>query len=375
MSWNSVIGQRRVKELLRRTIENGQIPHAYLFHGIEGAGQDAAAFEFARVLNCERQALEACETCSSCKKSELLSHPNINLIFRLPVGKGETKDDSPFEKLSDEQMSDVREQLSQKAGNPYHEISVPKANFIKINSIREIRRAASMSSFERGKKVFIVCDAEHMNAESGNSLLKTLEEPPANTILILTTSQKSKLLTTILSRCQPVQFDPVEESDLRDALVAKDGVEVAQAAIVARLANGSYKVARELLARDWIQERQEAVDFLRIILSAQRINLSMAIERLSSLHDRNSLERWLKVLQSWVRDALVVRESGSAGFVDTATDAAVDNFVKKFPRANLLSALDAVDRHIALLSKNVYIPLVLTNLAIDLKNHLAETST
>ncbi|HLF19367.1 MAG TPA: hypothetical protein VI704_01125, partial [Bacteroidota bacterium] len=212
-------------------------------------------------------------------------------------------------------------------------------------------------------------------AEASNSLLKTLEEPPENTILILTTSQKNKLLPTIISRCQLVQFDLLEESEIREALIKKEGVESEQAALVARLANGSFTSAQALLSRDWVSERQEVVGFLRDVLGTQKANLSNTIDRLASSHDRNSLERWLKMLQSWMRDALILQETGNyiPSSVDSNKD--VESFVRKFPRANLLSAVEALDRQIALINKNVYLPLILTNLAIDLKNHLSQRSS
>jgi DNA polymerase-3 subunit delta' len=371
MSWNRVIGQQRVKDILQRSIQKGQVAHSYLFHGSEGVGKDALAIEFARALNCQRSDVEACEECPSCRKSESLQHPNINLIFELPVGKGETKDDGPLDKLTEDQVNEMREQLSLKAKNPYHRITIGKANTIKISSIREIRRGAALTTFERGRKVFIISNAENMNLEASNSLLKTLEEPPSNTILILTSSEKSKLLPTIVSRCQPVQFSLLSEQEIRDALVKREGVDPQQAAIVAGLAEGSYAAAQALLSRNWIEERRSVVDFLRAALGSQPIGMSTAIDLLTTTHDRTSLERWLKVLQSWLREALILRENGDEESSSRHDGDDIRNFNNKFPRANLILALEDVERHIALLNKNVYLPLVLTNLSINLKKHLS----
>ena len=372
MSWQRVIGQRRVKELLQRSIQKKQVAHAYLLFGSPGIGKDALAIEFARTLNCDKHGDEACDNCPSCTKSEAFQHPNIQLIFALPVGKGETKDHGPFEKLSEEQINEVREQLALKAKNLYHRIEVSKANFIKINSVREIRRGAALSSFQGGPKVFILMSVENMNAEASNSLLKTLEEPPPHTILILTSSEKSKLLPTIISRCQLIQCDLLEEADISNALIERDGVESEQAAIVARLAGGSYVAARELASKDWIEERKGVVNFLRSSLGSEGLGLSTAIEGLASDHDRVSLERWLKVLQSWLRDALMLKEYGVEAAPLSMKHDDLKNFITKFPRANLISALEDVESYIALLNKNIYIPLVLTNLSIDLKKHLSQ---
>lgn len=118
MSWNSIIGQERVKSLLKRILQSKQIAHAYLFYGPEGIGKDAIAIEFAKILNCSAAGEEACEVCSSCQKMKTLQHPNLKMIFALPVGKGERTGDNPFEVLTENQIVEVREQIQRKAADP-----------------------------------------------------------------------------------------------------------------------------------------------------------------------------------------------------------------------------------------------------------------
>ena len=368
-----MIGQHRVKELLRRALRSGQIAHAYLFYGSESTGKDAVAIEFARALNCETRSGEACERCPSCRKSELFHHPNIDLVFALPVGKTEKKGDDPIEALSEEQLAGVHEQLRLKAENWYHRISVPKATFIKINSVRELKRQSAMTMFEEGRKLFLILNAEEMNDEASNSLLKTLEEPSRDTVLILTTSQRDALLPTIRSRCQLVQFDPLEESEIRDHLVARLGVEKHQAELVAALSDGNYTRAQELLSVDIKAEREEVVQFMRSALSSKPSSLFAEVERLTAGSNRQTVERSLRMLQVWLRDALLLRERGMESRGEQYED--IRRFIEKFPQANLSSALESVETSIALLGKNVYLPLILTNLAIDLKKHSTADSS
>ncbi|HEY4612569.1 MAG TPA: DNA polymerase III subunit delta' [Bacteroidota bacterium] len=365
MGWNRVIGQPRVKELLRRALQNKQIAHAYLFYGGEGVGKDAVAIEFARALNCEKQSDEACDMCASCKKFDGMKHSNIHFIHALPVGKNEVKGDNPVGVLTESQVEELQEQLQRKAENPYHRISMPKATFIKINSIREIKRQSSLTMFESGKKVFIISRADDMNAEASNSLLKTLEEPSSNTVLLLTTSQRDTLLPTIISRCQMVQFDPIDESEIRDHLIAREGVEREQAGLIAILSEGSYARAVELLSVEIKDEREGAVQFMRAALSARPSLLFPEIEKLSAGSDRTAVERALRMLQAWLREALVVRERGGSQNGEVYED--VRRFIERFPNANLAVALESVETSIALVGKNVYLPLILTNLAFDLK--------
>jgi len=371
MAWDRIIGQRRVKELLRRVLSSGSVAHAHLFWGGEGVGKDAMAIEFGRALNCQVSQVDPCGTCASCRKVDMLQHPNISLIVALPVGKNEQSGDDPVTVLSEDQISAIQEQLKLKAENPYHRIAVPKANFIKINSVRNLRREASLSSFEGGKRVFIITNAEEMNAEASNSLLKTLEEPSSDSVLILTTAQKERLLPTILSRCQLVQFDPLSEEELQEALVTRNGVESEQAALVARLADGSYTAALEMLSVDMVAQRQEAVHFLRLVLGSQKIPLALEVERIAALGDRNAVERWMKLLGVWLRDAMVLREQGEAGLLNRDQLKDLTSFNQKFPHAVLSRALERVDTSIALVGKNGYLPLVITSLAIDLKRHMA----
>ena len=374
MGWNRVIGQRRVKDLLRRTLASKKVAHAYLFFGGEGIGKDAAAIEFARALNCTVDSVDPCGECPSCKKIEILQHPNLKLIFPLPVGKNEKSGDNPTEVLSQDQITVVQEQLRLKAENPYHRISIPKANFIKINSVRDLRRDAAMSAFEGGKKVFVLSNAETMNAEASNSLLKTLEEPSSDSVFILTASQKEQLLETIISRCQLVQFDPLSEGEIREALMGRQNAEAEQAALVARLARGSYSAAREMLSVDMVAQRQEVVQFLRFVLGSQKIPLATDIERIGFSGDRSAVERWLKLLEVWLRDALVLREHGEKELLNIDHIKDLKSFNQKFPRADLVAALDSVEQSVALVGKNVYLPLVLTSLAIDLKRSLSSPS-
>jgi len=362
-----------VKELLRRVLSSGSVAHSHLFWGGEGVGKDAMAIEFGRALNCTVNPIDPCGACPSCRKVDLLQHPNLRLIFALPVGKNEQAGDDPVAGFSEDQIAAVQEQLKLKAGNPYHKIAIPKANFIKINSVRNLRREASLSSFEGGKRVFIISNAEEMNAEASNSLLKTLEEPSSDSVFILTTAHKEQLLPTILSRCQLVQFDPLSEEELKEALESRNGIESEQASIIARLANGSYTAALEMLAIDIVAQRQEAVQFLRLLLGSQKIPLALEVERIAALGDRDAVERWMKLLGVWLRDAMVLREVGEGGLLNRDQLKDLNSFNQKFPRARLANALESVETSIALVGKNGYLPLVITSLAIDLKRTIASS--
>jgi DNA polymerase-3 subunit delta' len=369
MSWDHVIGQTRAKALLRRSIQRNQVAHAYLFHGQEGVGKDALAVEFAKTLLCNKGGDESCGECSGCRRVNSFQHPNVQFICALPTGKGEKSGDDPILVLQDDQVEALQEQLRRKAADPYYQINIPKAVFIKVNSIRQIRRDSSLTSAEKGKKVFLISNADQMNMEAANSLLKTLEEPPPNTVLVLTTSQKEQLLPTIISRCQTVQCGQLSEEEIASALRDRDGADLSQASLAAKLAQGSYAKARGLLSVDILQARQSVVTFVKYALSAQRAPLLNAVEEISKTMDRDAAIRWLKLLQIWFRDALILREQGISAVQNRDLVKDLESFAKKFPNADLVRCMESVERSIALVDKNVYLSLVFTTLAIELHAH------
>jgi DNA polymerase-3 subunit delta' len=369
MSWNSVIDQHRLKHILQSSLERHRLAHAYLFSGPEGSGKYAAAIELAKTVNCERGAAEACDACPSCLQCRTLQHPDVNLIFALPVGKNEKQGDAPLAKLTDDEVALVQEQLAMKAKNPYHPIELARATTIKVNSIREIRKRSSMSAFSRGKKIFIIIDAELMNDEAANALLKTLEEPNEDTLLILTSSRADTLLPTLLSRCQHIRLDPLSPAALEAALREREGLEPDQARLIAHLARGSYTRALQYAHSSLGERRSEAVELLRAMVLKSRRELLEEIDRINTDYERPRVEELLQLLQYWLRDAMMLHagiDSGIAG----DDGGALRKFLQRYPSARYDALLDDLDRAISLLSKNVYIPLILLHLAGAVRSHV-----
>lgn len=367
MSWRSVIGQERVKGILQRSISAGRVAHAYLFYGPDGIGKDAMAIEMAKVLNCEQRGAEACDECLTCKRIASLQHPNIKFMFALPVGKAEKVGDPPLLRLSDEEIRVIQEQVQQKAENPYQNFSIPRATEIKINSIRELRREATLTAFESGKKVFIISDAENLNVEASNSLLKTLEEPTASTVFILTTVNREKLLPTIPSRCQNIQFDLLGDDDIRLALIERQKCGESEAAVIARLAHGSYSRAMDLRTTEVRERREQAINFIRAALRIPPFELTEEVERIASEQDRAAVEQFLTLVLIWFRDALILQQRGVEGIVNADDSETLIKFLRRYPRVDIGELMQRVERSLSLLEKNVYIRLVLINLGLELR--------
>lgn len=377
MPWSSIIGQQRVKNILQRTIAEGRIAHAYCLWGPEGIGKDALALEFAKTLNCEqptknRETVEACNSCKSCLQASSIQHPNIQFIFSLPAAKSDDgKSGSPILKLSDDQISFIQEQLKLKAENPYHNITIPNATQIRIAAIRDIKRNISMSATQRGRRFVIISEADTMNQEAANAFLKTLEEPNANTTIILTASRRDQLLSTILSRCQQIRCDALTDADIANALVERLQVAPEEATLIARLADGSYSKACELLNDDLTELRSDVVSLLRAILKQRNyiLNLTHQIELMTGDKNRNRIEKMLILLLLWIRDAYALSVSSNNNVIiniDQLVD--LQNFVRNFSHAPLDSAAASIERAIALVRRNVDIHLLLTTLSLELRS-------
>ncbi|HZI47280.1 MAG TPA: DNA polymerase III subunit, partial [Pyrinomonadaceae bacterium] len=213
--FSNLIGNEEVKETLRRLLSAGRLPGSLLFTGEAGVGKKLFALELAKALNCRnRQGVEACDECSSCKRINRSTFPPYN------------DDDEDKERLIWSEHTDVA------MARPYKQI-------IRIPVIRELEREANFRPFEGVARVFIVEDADFMNDSAANSLLKTLEEPEPTTRLILTTTNPTALPATIRSRCQTIQFAPIAAAEIEDFLINHKGVGKKDAQLLARTSRGS----------------------------------------------------------------------------------------------------------------------------------------
>src|SRR4030081_355021 len=213
--FSTLIGNPEVKESLRRLLSGGRVPGSMLFTGDEGIGKKLFALELAKALNCrQRNGVEACDECASCKRISRYTFP--------PFGK----DDDDKERMIWSEHADVA------MVRPFKQI-------IRVKPMRELEREANFRPFEGAARVFVVEDADTMNDIAANALLKTLEEPPPTSHLILTTSNPTALLATIRSRCQTIRFAPIPREAIETFLIEEKKLPTADAALLSRTAGGS----------------------------------------------------------------------------------------------------------------------------------------
>ena len=226
MALSRIRGQEHAVGLLNAAIGSERLSHAYMFHGPDGVGKETTALELAAALNCEAGGAAECGTCSSCRMARALSHPDIHLVFPAP------RDLKP-----EAYAAIIAEQV--RAGFRDPDFG-RKVAIISVETVlTEVVAKAGLKPYVGPWKAFVISDADRMTTEAANTLLKTLEEPPERTVLVLTTSRPSALPATIASRCQRVPFrrlapDFVEEILTSDQRLGYDAKRARAAAAVSR---------------------------------------------------------------------------------------------------------------------------------------------
>ncbi len=278
--FSNLIGNANVKDRLQRLLSSARLPGSLLFTGDEGLGKKLFALELAKILNCRnRSGYEACDQCSSCKRISNSTFP-------------------PFSSADDNKERMIWSEHGDVAMvRPYKQI-------IRVKPIRELEREANFRPFEGAARVFIIEDAEYMNDQAANALLKTLEEPPPTSHLILTTTNPTALLATIRSRCQVIRFAPLAASEIETFLMANQKVDPADAKLLASISQGSLGRACGSNIDDYRERRDAMLSVLRALtVTGNRAQLLRAAEELGAAKDRADYEESLAILETLIRDA------------------------------------------------------------------------
>ncbi len=246
MTFKSVVGQQAAKEGLLKMWHNNVFPHALLIVGEEGTGGLPMALALAQYVFCgNKKDDDSCGICPGCSKASKLEHADLHLSFpSIPPKPG-------VKAMSRLYITEFREFIKQ---SPYgitydwlqHINAENKQGNITAEECREIIDTLNLKSYEGGKKVQIIWRPEYLGKE-GNILLKLIEEPPQDTIMILVAERTEDILQTIRSRTQAVRLAPVAAADIAQALTARSLTDPVRAAQVAHIAMGSYTEALKLV--------------------------------------------------------------------------------------------------------------------------------
>jgi DNA polymerase III delta' subunit len=215
--WHGLAGQQRIKDTLSGIFETGQMGHAYLFCGNSGIGKFQAALNLGMALLCTNRENVPCLECESCRKILKHAHPDFHMALPVKLDP-EHRSES---KLSDKGWEYLHGKCLERIEKPYETDEADELAEIPVEWIREINHAIIRGSVESNRNVAVICDAESLNRSSANAMLKTLEEPPAGTVIILTAKRPHAVLRTIVSRCQPVRFGRLSEEQISAALAVR----------------------------------------------------------------------------------------------------------------------------------------------------------
>jgi DNA polymerase-3 subunit delta' len=367
MGWSRILDQHRVVDTLRRSLAQDRVAHAYLLHGPDGVGKRAVAHEMARALQCPEQQEEACEACPTCRKTRRMVHPDVHV--HLP---------HPWSQESDRDEEDMGKRIRRLGENPYAAVdyvrrpslSDPSETsnqqvYYRIDQVRQdVIQPMSLARGEGKYKVNILIDAEKMREEAANAFLKLLEEPPPQTVFLLTTSRPEQLLPTILSRCQRLRFDPLLPETIEQALTDREGMAPEAASTLARMADGSYSRALELSENEALLTSRELVlDYFRAAYTQRVESLDRCVQELQK-QGRERVKSVLRLMLRWIRDLLLYRTMGAdAPLVNVDQQEAVARFCENLPEANLEAMAGLVEEAMELTERNVRVSLLLTALA------------
>ena len=280
MSFSEIIGQEDAKSLLKNAVKTGNHSHAYIFSGEKGSGKMMLAEAFATMLQCENPGDDACMECHSCKQA--LSHNNPDIIYvRREDGKANISVDV------------VREQI--------------------VNDV-------DIKPYSSKYKIYIVEEAERMNPQAQNAILKTIEEPPEYAIIILLTANHNAFLQTILSRCVLIQMKSIDTESIKKILQTKYEIVDYQSQMVATFAQGNVGKAVALATDSSFNDvKDRVISLCKRAGKMEEQQISDEVKAVKEENDRDKkaeedtekfqgfVEQMLDLITLWFRDVLLYK--------------------------------------------------------------------
>ncbi|MBO4325216.1 MAG: DNA polymerase III subunit delta' [Lachnospiraceae bacterium] len=267
LSFRDIIGHKSIIEHLQQGVQTGQIGHAYIFEGDDGIGKRLTARTLAAVMQCREGGAEPCGRCISCLQMESGNQPDVIYVT--------------------------------------HEKSV-----IGVDDIRtQLCTPMEIKPYAGPYKIFIVDEAERMNEQAQNALLKTLEEPPEYGMILLLTNNRNAFLPTILSRAVLLSFLPVAEQELVPFLMERAQIPDYRARLAAALAGGSPGQALTIASSEEFRKRKDnAVGIMQALPDMGDERMALAAKSLAG--SKEDLDGILDLMLVWIRDLLWVKAAG-----------------------------------------------------------------
>lgn len=366
--------QPRVWDKLSSIYDSGRIGTAYCFSGPSGCGKQGMALAFASLMNCEvPEKFPDCE-CLSCRRFNSLQHEHLHMIVPLPALSQNNKDT-----LDKKDVDLFTKELEKKRNNLFYKIKIPKSTRIILQSIRNLRKSLYLKSTLQGRKTAVFFESELLgigSGESANALLKILEEPPQSTTLILVTDFKDKLFPTIISRCQHIQFPPLEDN-IVEGILKEKGIDDEKIKWISFLSEGNFVTASSIEDKNW-EEIKTLFDFISDFMIADDYKkLYKFASEYANMSRTNTPEFQFHfyLIQRWLLGALHLKNGIHDSLTKTDLGKGINRFLSRYPDVNIYELNILVDSVLEGFNRNANMALLLTNFIIELQRELGKTNT
>ncbi len=303
MSFKQVVGQEEAIRILAGSIKSSRLPHALLFTGPDGVGKGLVAKELAKLLNCQKGASDPCDRCQPCKKIEGFNHPDVGLIE-------------------------------------------PTGSSIGIGQIRWLRSQINLMPYEGRYKVYIIKHADLMTEEAQNALLKTLEEPPGRSLLILVSSNPTSLLPTIRSRCQVLKFRSLDSERIKEVLTSRYDIKPDKAHFLAHLADGGLGKVISLQDEDVLARKNEVIDHVDYVIRTKG-SIDWTGESKEEIAHR------LEILIDWFRDLLASKEGSNETLINIDRKEELSRAKDRYSAQRLIDIIEQLNQTRDFIMQNV----------------------
>ena len=326
--FSEIVGHEQIIEHLQNAIEADKVSHAYILNGPDKAGKMMIAKAFAQTLQCEKGGIEPCMECHSCKQAMSGNQPDIIYVR--------------------------------------HE----KSNTISVDDIRtQINNDIVVKPYSSKRKIYIVDEAEKMNQQAQNALLKTIEEPPAYAVLLLLTTNADTFLPTILSRCVRLNLKAVRDEEIKDFLMKKHQLPDYQADVCVAFAQGNVGKAIQLASSDSFNElKTAALQLLKRLDDIELYEMTEAVKQISEY--KLEINDYFDLMMIWYRDILYFKATNDVNrlvFKDEVYD--IKKQAAKSSYQGIETIIEALEKAKLRLNANVNFDLVIELLLLTIKEN------
>lgn len=374
MRFEDVLGHDILKSNLTKSVKEGRVSHAQLFHGPEGNGALLLAIAYAQYLTCIDKSIEdSCGQCSSCKQFRSFNYPDLHFVY--PVAKTQKSGDKP---KSVDFINEWKEIIdSEKYFSLYRWLESlgieNKQAQISVHESSGILRSLSLKSYSGSYKFMIIWMPEKMNGSAANKLLKVIEEPPEKTIFLLISENTEAVLQTITSRCQKVLVPRLTNKEVEQYLIDEEHVSTGSARIIAKLSNGNLAQALNQAKRSDAY-KDYAVHFsswMRSCFKADTKQIIQWVEDMAKL-EREKLKDFLLFCTSIIKDSFnlnyIIPEVDNETFKEIKFE--LSKFSPFIHLQNTKAIMLIIDSGIYDIGRNGNPKVILTDISLNLARQL-----